>query len=330
MSTPDQPDTPPLTRKQLRELRNTGSTPVISAEDAADAKAEETPAPVPAAPLPRAATSAPVAPAPVGDVDLGVNPLTRRQARQQERIRTASVPVITPDIAAEHAPVPAVISEVPERRDEAPEPEASEAPESAPAETEERHDDLETILAPQERDEQVEDEEEPAQVEVNPALGSRLLEGEVPAAALPASFDQLIARSSSATGSVATPNALILSQTPTGAPLVAPVTATGEVLITGTFELPEGLGSVGHLPGTADGKDLDAALIDGELPPASSPTPIAASAAISTVRNSGEEIIRPPAPDKSNRWTIALTITAGVLVLALAGVLVWAFMTGRI
>ncbi len=30
MSTPDQPETPQLTRRQLREMRNTASTPVIT------------------------------------------------------------------------------------------------------------------------------------------------------------------------------------------------------------------------------------------------------------------------------------------------------------
>ena len=30
MSTPEHPATPALTRKQIRELRNTGSTPVIT------------------------------------------------------------------------------------------------------------------------------------------------------------------------------------------------------------------------------------------------------------------------------------------------------------
>jgi hypothetical protein len=139
---------------------------------------------------------------------------------------------------------------------------------------------------------------------------------------LPPSFDQLIARNASATGSVATPNALILSQTPAAAPLVAPITATGEVLITGSFELPDGLGSTGHVPGTTDGKDLDVALIDGELPPASSPTPIAASAAISTVRAPGEEIIRPPAPERGGRLQFALILTIGVLAATLVTVLI--------
>lgn len=96
MSTPDQPSTPPLTRRQLREMRNTGSAPIVTPKT--DPKPEKKPEPTP---LPRAAEPAPIAPAPKADaaVNLGERPLTRRQAREQERIRTASVPVITPDLA---------------------------------------------------------------------------------------------------------------------------------------------------------------------------------------------------------------------------------------
>ena len=67
--------------------------------------------------------------------------------------------------------------------------------------------------------------------------------------------------------------------------------------------------------------------MDGELPPASSPTPIAASAAISTIK-SADEIIRPPAPEKGSRLMLVLAITAGALALALVGVLVFAVSTG--
>ena len=162
---------------------------------------------------------------------------------------------------------------------------------------------------------------------MNPALGSDLLSGQTPEITLPPSFDQLISRGGATTGSVSTPNALILSQTPAGVPLVGPVTSTGEVLITGTFELPEGLGSAGHAPGTTDGRDVDAVLLDGELPPASSPTPIAASAAISTVKQPGE-IIRPPAPEKGSKLVIGLIITTGALAVAVAVALVLAFTTG--
>lgn len=312
MSTSDQPGTPPLTRRRMREIRNTGSTPVVVPGD--EAPAPEPPAPT-VAPLPRAAAPAPIAPAPEAPGDLGASPLTRRQARAHERIRTASVPVIAPDLPPAHSTDAETDAPLPV------EPHPGTASDDADVEKPADLDPPEAVA-----------EDAPRSVTVNPALGSGLLFGETsaPAASLPPSFDELITRGPSSTGSVATPNALILSQGALNAPLVAPVTATGEVLVTGTFELPEGLGSVGHAHGTTDGKDLDVALIDGELPPASSPTPIAASAAISTVRNSGEEIIRPPAPEKGGRLMLTLIITAGVLALALAGVLVVALTTGRI
>lgn len=350
MSTSEHPETPPLTRRQLREMRNTGATPIIApgidtgetdaaapvpgdaaaANDAASSdetpavdetsKSDETSAVAEAAESvgePEAAASedspaerpaaAPSFVPPFADpgADHAVSGLTRRQARAQEKIRTASIPVVTHDLEPSGTPVGA--------NDESP---SIFKPAPEPAEAEQEGDAVEPdseIAAPT--------------AVVNPDLGSELLQGATPEVTLPPSFDQLIARSASATGSISTPNALILSQTPSGAPLVAPINSTGEVLITGTFDLPHGLGSIGHAPGTTDGRDADAVLIDGELPPASSPTPIAASAAISTVKQPGE-IIRPPAPEKGSRLMLTLAITAGALALALVGVLVVAFTTG--
>ncbi|GAA3209742.1 hypothetical protein [Microbacterium terregens] len=350
MSTPEQPATPALTRKQMRDQRNTGATPVVSDEsaqpdsattpDIAESSPRAPAAPV-QAPLPRAAAPTSIHDLPAADasVDLGVAPLTRRQARQQERIRTASVPVITPEVAAAHAASVAAAAaspvEAPESA-EATDAEASsdevsvadifgiETPEVAdsPAESPEAllddvktHDDARAPEEAHSADKAV----------VSPQLGAGLLAGAAIQPDLPPSFDQLISRS--VTGSIGTGNALILSQTPSAPNLVAPVTATGEVLITGTFNLPEGLGSTGHADGTADGKDVDAVLIDGELPAHSSPTPIAASAAISTVKNDGD-IIKPPTPEKGGRLMLTLAITAGVLALALVGVLILAFVTG--
>lgn len=239
--------------------------------------------------------------------EFGVSGLTRRQVRAQEKIRTAAVPIISPDLepaqprqsplptpAAAEGTLPAIFR-----------PAVADTDENAVAST----------------------DEAPAPSVVNPALGSDLLDGQAPDVTLPASFDQLIARNTGATGAVSTPNALILSQTPAGVPLVGPINGTGEIMITGTFELPEGLGSVGHAPGTTDGRDADAVLLDGELPPASSPTPIAASAAISTVKQPGE-IIRPPAPEKGSKLLVGLIITTGALALAVAVTLVLAFTTG--
>lgn len=378
MTSPEQPDTPPLTRKQLREIRNTGATPVITGDgtpydsapparddadqgDATSSDSHEVSAPrpaddeqqtAPAAPLPRPAAPSVVGSAPITDaaVDLGVSPLTRRQARQQERIRTASVPVITPEAAAAHAANSVAsppISSVPGPGGDSvsdadgsvtPDSEglpdtdalADPAEESAEAFPEDAADPIVATFEDEEIDDAVDAEDrvqddEADRAVVSPSLGAAVIAGEPVEIDLPPSFDQLLAQGS--TGSVGTSNALILSQGTADMPMVAPVTATGEVIITGTFNLPEGLGSTGHALGTADGKETDAVLVDGELPAHSSPTPIAASAAISTVKGAGD-VIKPPAPEKGSRLMLWLAITAGALALALVGVLILAFTTG--
>ena len=297
MSTPDQPDTPQLTRRQLREMRNTASTPVITPADAEKATQPAEPTPPVVAPLPRAAEPVEVAEAPpaAADVDVEAPSFTRRAARRQERLRTASVPV------ADETPAPTATSSEARPEDVAP---ADAMAENAP--------------------EPAQDEERPV---VAPTFGSGLLAGESVEIDLPASFDQLLTRGSTATGALSAPNALILSQTPETGALVSPITGTGEVLVTGTFSLPESFGSTGTMPGRTDNKETDAVLVDGELPASSSPTPIAASSAISTVK-SAEDIIKPPAPEKGSRLMLALVITAGALALALTGVLIVALVTG--
>jgi len=406
MSTPDQPDTPQLTRRQLRELRNTASTPIITPEDIEQSQTAE-PAPAVVAPLPRAAE--PIiaeVPAAAADVDLSSPALTRRAKRQQERLRTASVPVIgedeagapadagapteTPDDAAEaqdadapaiddaaatdEAPVieeapaaeetideeapaaeePVVIDEVPAADAEsAAEPtvdaelvfdapadsavddvavdEAHDADADAdagPADDASPADDAHALFRPKDEADG-EDDRETERPVVAPTFGSGLLSGEGVELELPASFDQLLGRGSTATGALSAPNALILSQTPETGSFTSPIAATGEILITGTFSLPDSFGATGTMPGAADNKETDAVLVDGELPASSSPTPIAASSAISTIK-SAEDIIKPPAPEKGSRLMLALVITAGALALALTGVLIVALVTGAI
>lgn len=366
MSTPDEPETPQLTRRQLRELRNTASNPIISPETSDEPL--EPAAPV-AAPLPRAAEPAPVSEEPPAaeDVDLDAPALTRRNARRQERIRTASVPVIdtaapdtadeadaelahpdddldatgtdTDEASAEQASADEThadaASEEETSTEDAVEAEADESDEAADAlaESQTEAPDVETSTdddaedASEDRAGEEASDEEPDRPIVAPSFGSGLLAGEGVELELPASFDQLLTRSSPATGALPASNALILSQTPETGSFVSPVASTGEVLITGTYNLPESFGSTGAARGSSDGKDLDAMFIDGELPASSSPTPIAASAAISTIK-SADDIIKPPAPEKGSRLMLALVITAGALALALTGVLIVALVTG--
>ena len=412
MSTSDQQGHGPLTRKQLREARQTGATPVITDEMAAAAQgadgaaaqepdaavaAQESDAAVAAQESDTAVTTQEPDAQPesieAGDAALAGDeesstaasaPLTRRQAREQERIRTASVPVID----ATEQEQPAVVSEVPtfapattgptaagdttDRGDDIDDDDdddddeqlvatpvsasdAAAASRETPVEAvivdepatadddavtgdaasgdnvEDDTDDVVEVLGLEATDTDdlvdADDHEEPlADGEtpvVNSAFGEAVLQQERPA--FTPSFDDLIA-SGDSNGSHTAPSALIFTPSPGEGSLSGPVASTGEILVTGSYELPRGLGSQGHAHGVADGKEVDAVLIDGELPPASSPTPIAASSAVSTIKPAGE-IIRPPAPEKGNRLMLVLAIVAGGLALALAVALGVAFTT---
>ncbi|WP_144873095.1 hypothetical protein [Microbacterium sp. 1.5R] len=407
MSTSDQPAQGPLTRKQLRELRLTGSTPVITPEEIEAAAAAAPPAPP--APSRTEPTSAPQDSA-EGE-DTGETRLTRRQVR--ERVRTASVPVIgeqpastdetadedaagSPEPAADDAPTADDTTAADKPAAGTPEPVVTAVPvfaPSAPSEAQQDQDDevdeeltvlpvaaadsvgvvplVPATVEPEESttdevgsgssadddsessvsdlgiepasetdedavavddvladvdatdDASVADDERPT---VNSAFGSGVRGGE-PEQQKPfaPSFDELLTVGDS-TGSHRAPNTLIFTPGPGEGSLSGPVASTGEILITGSYELPKGLGSQGHAHGTTDGKDIDAVLIDGELPPASSPTPIAASSAISTIKPAGE-VIRPPAPEKGNRLTIILAIVTGGLALAVGVAVVIAITT---
>lgn len=411
MSTPDE-TSQPLTRRQLRELKLTGQTPVISAQEIEDARVareadearaaedaraaeearstEETrliteaeeaaarealaaEAADPAEPLPaeeaeeanalEAASEETSAPVPFADVD-GEPRLTRREIREQERLRTNQFSVITPDQegevdgSAETEPQLAAIEtkivgenetsvlyevvEVPfepaEAADE--QPADSEIPveelvfDEAPAEepvVETPHvdaqfeDAVETVFVAE--DIPAEAAQQDQRPTVAPEFGSSLLQAPTPSVTTPSFEDILSQAAADSSGSATASSALILATDPGSIPLSAPIDATGEILITRTHQLPDGFGSSGHAAGTTDGKDVDVVLIDGEIPLASSPTPIAASDAVSTSK-SPAEVIRPPAPEKSHRLTLLLGITAGVLGIALIGVVVAAFTTG--
>lgn len=349
MSTSDQRG--PLTRKQLREIRLTGSTPIISEEEA-KAAAESAP---PAQPLPRAAEPVVIPPAPVAGtpVDPEAAPLTRRQAREQEKIKTVPVPAVG---APEQRPVeePAVQSDAsgdddmddevvaePVSAAEAADtvgevPLADEYAQTPEPEPEDPAVALGVSLEDAAEGEDLLDEDPESDVDqgerptVSPTFGQGVLQDEAPAEPAPfrPSFDELLTSNDSGGTQHSAPNALIFTPSAGEGSLSGPVASTGEILVTGSYELPKGLGSQGHAHGTTDGKEVDAVLIDGELPPASSPTPIAASSAVSTIKPAGE-VIRPPAPEKGNRLMLIAAIVAGALALGLGTALVIAF-TGNV
>lgn len=394
-----------LTRKQLREIRLTGSTPVITEEEAASAAAQP-----PTTVLPRAAQPIEIAPAPTAEPPTPNAPLTRRQMRALEHAHPAApatesaapAPVAepvrdtVPAEATQTAPPAAAQSEQPGLVSGLPSFASAPAPASAPrfepTPVDPALDDEHPLSVDQEQVAAIFEQpiEEPAPAPVRrgivPEIMARDLifpgasapesdelpiiaptpapasaapaEPEVPAKAEPepapapaqeeapkvgaafgigvkadhrdpvvtAPFDALVGGTSSSAHH-GTSTALIFTPSPGVGSLSGPIASTGEILVTGTYALPDGLGSQGHAHGTTDGKDIDAVLIDGELAPASSPTPIAASAAVSTSKPAGE-VIRPPAPDKGNKLMLTLAIVAGTLAVVLGATLVIAFTTG--
>ena len=392
MTPSDQDGQHQLTRKQLREIRLTGSTPVITEAEAAAASQL-------AGVLPRAAE--PVEIAPVDDVEVAESdaPLTRRQMRALERAHSTAddrdaaeqpegvepdgvepggvepQPVTSQPVAPEapvaSEPVPPVaeeqltgglVSGVP-AFDPAPAPTIAETPRfdaSRPGQDDAQladaaresdvavepgasdRDQVAAIFgAPVENDSQPGEasvtesetvsDEEPDELEVitaeRPVVGAAFGLGVKPEKPVGALFDDLLEGRSSSGSHHSASTALIFTPSAGAGSLSGPIASTGELLITGTYALPDGIGSQGHAHGTADGRDADAVLLDGELAPASSPTPIAASSAVSTSKSAGE-VIRPPAPDKGNKLMLTLAIVAGGLALALAATLIIASTTG--
>lgn len=375
MSTSDRQGQGPLTRKQLREIRLTGSTPVITAEEAAAAasavpdatsaasersdtsaekrdtspqKHDESTESSDAASAAATTPAMPTSPA-------GAGGLTRRQVRELERQRAGSATSAdadaddadaddadADDADADAAQLPApvsaaiapsagepaqtidVVDDVRDEHDEDPAASVAELGLGADHETDSAES-ADVLADVDDADAaEISAEENPT---VNPAFGQDLLTDPSEARApFAPSFDELLTVGDSTGSQHLAPNTLIFTPSAGDGDLSGPVASTGEILITGSYELPRGLGSQGHAHGTTDGKDIDAVLIDGELPPASSPTPIAASAAVSTIKPAGE-VIRPPAPEKGNKLMLILAIVAGGLALALGVSLIVAFTT---
>lgn len=359
MTTSDQDGERQLTRKQLREIRLTGSTPVISEEDAAAAAQ-------PSTVLPRAADPVEIPPVPEVEISEPDAPLTRRQMRSLEHLRGGSdVQSNDADAAADEAVAEeSAIAESAEEESaldeaaveepvldeavleeavvEAPEPAdpgegaspedalVSEVPVFEPrsaAAGVSRFDGSNSTATPVEAEPTADVEELEVITAERPVVGAAFGLGVKPEKPVRALFDDLLDGRSSSGSHHSASTALIFTPSVGAGSLSGPIASTGELLITGTYALPDGIGSHGHAHGTTDGRDIDAVLLDGELAPASSPTPIAASSAISTSKSAGE-VIRPPVPDKGNKLMLTLAIVAGGLALALAATLIIAATTG--
>jgi hypothetical protein len=118
-----------------------------------------------------------------------------------------------------------------------------------------------------------------------------------------------------------TTSALVLPSFPATSPFTGPVSSTGEVLITGSIDLPRSLGMNGLHPSRYDSPDIDA-VIDAADREDSAPdsAPVRAIRAVST-HTSSQGIINAKRP-KGNNLPMVLSITAGVMMVGVVVLIV--------
>ena len=329
-SAPADPDAGPdehtLTRREMRTLRSAAAPMADDAHVPASAPASDAPAsaapPLAQAPAPayqEAAPVAPPAPRPAASPELdaamaefdalfrakNVPPLIEppREARvlpPQEVPAVVAPAVVTPAVA----PPPSAASVV------MPLPSPAAAPQEAPPQEAPPQEHLtirEVVTAPEVYTRPAGHWSNQASIDDEHQVSEHALSRNL------ASSDAI------------TTSALVLPSFPQSGPFTGPVSSTGEILITGSIDLPRSLGMSGLNPSRYDRPDVDA-VIDAAEREDSAPdsAPVRAIRAVST-QTSSQGIINTKRP-RGNNLPMILSITAGimavgVIVLIVAGMI---------
>ncbi len=134
-------------------------------------------------------------------------------------------------------------------------------------------------------------------------------------------FEQLMARGIGAGGIPTTTNALILPSIPLQGTASGPLSSTGEILITGSIDLPRSLGATGQHPNHFDSSDADHLLDQlDEGAPTTNVAPVSASRAIST-HASTRGLMTPPKKRGVSLPTV-LAVTAAILAIGVLALFV--------
>ncbi|NYG20067.1 hypothetical protein BJY17_000814 [Agromyces hippuratus] len=133
-------------------------------------------------------------------------------------------------------------------------------------------------------------------------------------------FDQLLSRGGVSHGVPTTTNALILPTLPDHGSLGGtPLASSGEIIATGSIDLPRSYGATGVHPSRIDSSDVDR-LFDQIEEVGTGAAPVAATRAIST-QGAARAMIAPPKKEGMN-VPLVLAVTAGVLALGVVATLV--------
>jgi len=128
------------------------------------------------------------------------------------------------------------------------------------------------------------------------------------------SLDDLMNRGVGAGGIPTTTNALILPSIPNQGASSGPFSNTGEILITGSFDLPRSLGETGQHPNHFDSSDVDQILDQDDEFAQGDNAPVSASRAVST-HASTRGVMTPP---KKHGLTLPVVLVVSTAALAVS------------
>jgi hypothetical protein len=139
-----------------------------------------------------------------------------------------------------------------------------------------------------------------------------------------------LGRTVGTTGGAVTANHLVMSSVPTANDLLKPFSPTGEIMITGTIDLPRSLGTTGAHPARYDHSDVDTLLEASDREDSNvDSAPVRAIRAVST-HTSSRGLIGTGKPPRSSRLPMILAVStaavaAVVVVLFVAGIVLRVF-----
>jgi hypothetical protein len=143
----------------------------------------------------------------------------------------------------------------------------------------------------------------------------------------PEPFDQLLARGGGGTHGVpTTTSALILPSMPNQGAIGQPLPDGGEIMVTGSIDLPRSFGATGLHPSQLESGDVDRLIDHVEDAGGAGAAPVSASRAVST-QGHPRDMIAPPKKEGVNA-PLVLAVTAGVLALGVVASLVVGAMVG--